>query len=251
MPRQSKVFARDSVSVSDALFTCLSSFVRFRVYPSRLPIIAFLCWWAALPIFVQSLGHTWSGLVVVWIFVGPPPFTSPSADRKYSFEYFHYKKVNFMHPVRESDKLRFASTLQESSMRRSLKISSFTWVDLVTWMFWGGATNVSSFGTSRFHVMTTDEVTFHRPKVSPEFNVILWILSVQTLVVRLEFLRWDLRSLQVVTAFEWLLQIRGLYLTTLLYHLLLRIWTHQPQYVPSEFTLRPPAKKCTSGENNR
>ena len=51
----------------------------------------------------------------------------------------------------------------------------------------------------------------------------LLFLSIETLPVRLEVLHWDLRSLQVVLAFEWVLRIRGLLLTILLYHPLLGI----------------------------
>ena len=47
----------------------------------------------------------------------------------------------------------------------------------------------------------------------------LSILSVEDLPVRLEVLHWDLRSLQVVPASEWVLGIRGLFLTILLCHL--------------------------------
>ena len=49
----------------------------------------------------------------------------------------------------------------------------------------------------------------------------LLVLSVEDLPVRLEVLHWDLRSPQVVPALEWVLWIRGLFLTILLYHLLL------------------------------
>ena len=49
----------------------------------------------------------------------------------------------------------------------------------------------------------------------------LLILSVEALPVRLQVLQRDLHSLQVVPASEWVLGIRGLFLTILLYQLLL------------------------------
>ena len=54
----------------------------------------------------------------------------------------------------------------------------------------------------------------------------LWILSVETLLVHHEILCWDLRSSRSVPAFEWVLGIRSLFLTSLLCHLLMGIWIH-------------------------
>ena len=54
----------------------------------------------------------------------------------------------------------------------------------------------------------------------------LLILPVETLPIRLEVLHWDLRSLRSVPALEWVLGHRSLFLTVLLYHLLLGRWIH-------------------------
>ena len=54
----------------------------------------------------------------------------------------------------------------------------------------------------------------------------LSILSVEALPVCLEVLRWDLHTVRFVPAWEWVLRIRSLFLTILLYHLLLGIFIH-------------------------
>ena len=54
----------------------------------------------------------------------------------------------------------------------------------------------------------------------------LLILSVETVPVHLEILHWSLRSLRFVPATEGILGNRSLFLTILLYHLLLGMWIH-------------------------
>ena len=67
----------------------------------------------------------------------------------------------------------------------------------------------------RFIVMTIDEVTLSRHGLQRH----LWILSVETLPIHHELLCWNLRSLRLVPALEWVLGIRSLFLTILLFHL--------------------------------
>ena len=52
------------------------------------------------------------------------------------------------------------------------------------------------------------------------------ILSVETLLVHLEFPCWDLHSLRSIPNLEWVLGIRSLSLTILLHKLLLGKWIH-------------------------
>ena len=75
----------------------------------------------------------------------------------------------------------------------------------------------------KFIVMTVEAVTMDQPKVGTGFSDICFFLPVETPPIRLEFLLWDLHSLQVGPALEWVLRIRGLFLTILLYHLPLEI----------------------------
>ena len=76
---------------------------------------------------------------------------------------------------------------------------------------------------SRFIAMTIDEVTLDRPKA---FQRHLLCLLVETLPIRLEVLHSDFHSSRSVPALEWVLGIRSLFLTVLLYHPLLGIWIH-------------------------
>ena len=94
--------------------------------------------WAALPIFVQTSGHTWSGLAVVWIFVSLPP------DHIYPVVGFSLSGVNFVEPFHESDKYLLESTVQQSSIRFSYMTSRSVWVDLATSIHFIGIRNVSS-----------------------------------------------------------------------------------------------------------
>ena len=54
----------------------------------------------------------------------------------------------------------------------------------------------------------------------------LWLVSVETLPVHREVLCWNLRSLRLIPVLEWVLGIRSLFLTILLYHLQMGIWIH-------------------------
>ena len=71
----------------------------------------------------------------------------PLPDHIDPFEGCLFKNVNFVNPVQDSDKLRFASTFQESSMRLSCNTSRFVCAVLVTSMYFSGIGNVSSFST--------------------------------------------------------------------------------------------------------
>ena len=73
----------------------------------------------------------------------------------------------------------------------------------------------SAHRNTRFNVMTINEVTLN------ELQPHLLILSVEALPVRLEVLHWNPQTLRVVPAFEWVLGIRGLFLTIFLFHVLL------------------------------
>ena len=70
-------------------------------------------------------------------------------------------------------------------------------------MYLSGTRNGSSIGTwlnSRFIVMTIDEITFHRPKVSKhKLHRHLLVLPVETLPIHLEVLYWNRRSLHNVS----------------------------------------------------
>ena len=75
--------------------------------------------------------------------------------------------------------------------------------------------------TSRFIVMSIDEVTLNRPEVGTSFSVLFCFCRFETLLVRLKVLHWDLYSLRFFPASEWVLGICSLSKTILLFHLVL------------------------------
>ena len=79
---------------------------------------------------------------------------------------------------------------------------------------------------SRFDVMTINEIPFDRPKILTAFSVILhvvcWLWLLRTSP---EGLVWDLHSLQVGPASEWILGFHDLYQTIWLNHMRLRKWS--------------------------
>ena len=105
---------------------------------------------------------------------------------------FSFSFVNFVKPLQESDKHRFASTFQKSSIRFFLQrvqicVSGSDHVNVFQWdreRFFLRHAEL----TSMFIVMTTDEVTLSRPEVFPGFSVTFLILSVEAVPVRLEVL---------------------------------------------------------------
>ena len=56
--------------------------------------------------FFQTSGHTWSSLVVLWIFVNLPP------DHIFPFGSFSVNRVNFVNPFQELDECLLESTFQ-------------------------------------------------------------------------------------------------------------------------------------------
>ena len=55
----------------------------------------------------------------------------------------------------------------------------------------------------------------------------LWFLSVESISVHHEVLCWNLRSLRLVPALEWILGIRSVFLTILVHHLQMGTWIQQ------------------------
>ena len=120
----------------------------------------------------------------------------PSRDHIFPSGGFSFNTVNFVNPFPESVKLRSTSTFQQSSVRFSCNTSRFLCEVLVT------SKAKSPFGFQRH----------------PLF------LSVETSPSFLEVLPWDLHSLQVVPALEWILGFRSLFQTMLLFQLRLGIY---------------------------
>ena len=75
---------------------CLSVSEQCRDSASPMPILVFL----------HTSGHTWSGLVVDWLFVSHP------TDHIDPLGGFSSNRVNFVKPFQESDRLHFESTIQ-------------------------------------------------------------------------------------------------------------------------------------------
>ena len=67
--------------------------------------------------------------------------------------------------------------------------------------------------------MTTDEVTLDRPEIGVGFTVICGFCRLRLSRFIMDVLCWDLRCSRLVPASEWILWIRSLFLTILLYHL--------------------------------
>ena len=127
----------------------------------------FSWFWAASPIFVQTSGHIWSGLVVAWIFVSLLP------DHIYPFGGFSFNSLNL---VNLSKNLTNVCSNRHSSNRQCFFLRH---IEL----------------NSRFIVMTTDEVTLDRPKVGMGFSVICGFCRLR-LMVHHGFLHWDLHFLR-------------------------------------------------------
>ena len=70
--------------------------------------------------------------------------------------------------------------------------------------------------------MTIDEVTLNRPKIGTGFSVFCWFCRLRLLQSTLNFSTEIFPSLLVVPALEWVLGIRSLFLTILLFHLRMR-----------------------------
>ena len=73
--------------------------------------------------------------------------------------------------------------------------------------------------TSRFNMMTLNEVSLNRPKIFPDLLRHLLFLQVEPLPYRHEILRWDSLSLRWIPVWEWVLGIRSFSLIILLNHL--------------------------------
>ena len=161
-----------------------SSIVELRLLVS--PILVFLDSERLYQSWVRTSGHTWSGLVVDWT------LSISHRTTKILWEVSLFNRLNFVNHFQESQWNRECFFLRHTELN------------------------------SRFDVITIDKVTLDRPEVGTGFQRhLLLVLPVETLPNRLEVLRWDLRSLRFFPAWEWVLGIRGLFLTILLYHLLL------------------------------
>ena len=186
-----------------------------RASVSLLPMPFCSRFWTASPILVRTSGHTWSGLVVVWIFVSPTP------DHMYPFGGFSVNRVNFVKLLQRT--LTKCCSNRHSSDRQSVSLVThpdLIWVDLVASMYFSGIRNVFFLHdmelNSRFTVMKIDEVTLDRPEVDTGFSVHLWVLSVETLrLLTMMYSAEIFAPLRSVPASEWVLGIRGLFLTIL------------------------------------
>ena len=159
----------------------------------------FSLFWAAFTILVHTSGHTFSSLVVAWIFV------NLTLDHTYPLGGFAVDEVNFVNPFQESDKLRFTSTLQKSSTRFSCDTSRFVWVDLVTSMYSSGTGNVFVPAHQVKLNVHCDDDKWNHLELTKSLSGLqrrLLILSVENLPVRLEVVHWDLHSLQDVPVLE-------------------------------------------------
>ena len=114
-------------------------------------------------------------------------------------------------------------------MRRSCLTSKFVWAILEMSMYFSGKGNVlSSARRVELDVHCDDDRWSHLGTTKNRHGLQrhLWFLSEETLPVHHEVLCWNLRSLRMVPALEWILGIRGLFLIVLLYHLQMGIWIH-------------------------
>ena len=114
--------------------------------------------------FSIAQGHTFSGLLVAWIFVHLRP------DHKNPFGGFSFSYVNFVNPVQECDKLPSAFTCLKSSFSIFLQhvqisVSGLCYIKVFQWnreCFFFRHVELNS----RFIVMTIGNVTLNRPILS-------------------------------------------------------------------------------------
>ena len=179
--------------------------------------------WAAFAMPDHVSGHKFSGLWWLLEFL-----VSRTPSHRFPFGGFSYSGVNFVNPVRESDKLRSTSTFQESSVRLPCNTSKFVCVVLVTSTYFSGSGNVPSFGTwswtrgstwwRQVKCPSVDQKSL-RTSASSFLSSTGWDFSTFP-----EGLLWDLHSLEVGPALERILELHSLsFRQFLLFHLRLGI----------------------------
>ena len=169
----------------------------------------------------QTSSHKLLCLVIAWIFVRPPSRTTCIL-----LEVF--LSLKWASWFLSKNLINFDSRLHGNGHHQ---VCLATRPDLNKWL-WSRQCFFSGIGmfllalelTSRFNMTTINEVILDWPEVIAGFSVTFLFLAVEALPVRLEALLWDLHSLQVVPALEWVLGIRGLFRTILLFHLPLELW---------------------------
>ena len=187
---------------------CPSACEHYRALVSRLPILVFRSSERLVPILDQTSGPQFSSLVVA------KNVRQSLPGPHVSFWRFFFQKCELLETcprIWETSILVHIPTIIFSFFLQHIQIC-VKWTLLPQCISVEQGMFLPSARRVELEVHCDDDIWGH-----------LLFLSVETLPVRHEVLHWDLHSLRVVPALEWVLGIRGPFLAIVLYHLPLGI----------------------------